>query len=266
MSSRRASGDSSTTAVGIHAVEAVIRQFPERVRTLYYRQGKRNARLEKLLSLAKRSGVGVRPVRPDELDRLAEGQRHQGVVARYAAAEPLAEAELTALLDRLDEPAFLLILDGVTDPHNLGACLRSADAAGVHAVIAPRDQAVGLTPVARKTASGAAESVPFVQVTNLARTMSRLRERGVWITGAADSAPQSLYDHDLTGPLAIVLGAEGKGMRRKTMARCDFLVSIPMRGQVESLNVSVATGVMLYEALRQRLAGAADCQSVATEM
>ncbi len=250
-------------AIGLHAVEAVIGRSPERIDALYVRRGKRNARLEKAMSRAKQAGIPVRMAEPDQLDRLAEGQRHQGIVAEYRAAGPLDERDLMTLLDQLDEPPFLLILDGVTDPHNLGACLRSADAVGVHAVIAPRDQAAGLTPAARKTASGAAESVPFVQVANLGRALSQLRDRGVWITGATDSAPLGLHDHDLTGPLAIVLGAEGKGLRRKTLERCDFLVSIPMRGQVESLNVSVAAGVMLYEALRQRLTSATGCPPAA---
>jgi len=156
------------------------------------------------------------------------------------------------LLDQLAEPPFLLVLDQVQDPHNLGACLRSADAAGVHGVIAPRDNAVGLTPTVHKVASGAARTVPFFQVTNLARVLRTLKERGIWLVGAAGEAEQSIYQADLTGPLALVMGAEDTGLRRLTREECDFLVRIPMRGHVESLNVSVATGVVLFEALRQR--------------
>jgi 23S rRNA (guanosine2251-2'-O)-methyltransferase len=162
------------------------------------------------------------------------------------------ESDLEALIAGIDGAPFLLILDGVTDPHNLGACLRSADAAGAHAVIAPKDNAVGLTPVAVKVASGAAESVPFVQVTNLARTLDRIKERGIWLIGTADDADATLYETDLQGPLALVLGSEGKGMRRLTRERCDLLLRLPMLGRVESLNVSVTAGICLYEALRQR--------------
>lgn len=162
------------------------------------------------------------------------------------------EDDLFDILDSLKEPPFLLILDGVQDPHNLGACLRSADAAGVHAVIAPKDRAVSLTDTVRKIACGAAEHVPFVTVTNLARTLKELKEAGLWLVGTADGAEQSLYDIDLTGPLALVMGAEGKGLRRLTREHCDFLVHIPMAGSVECLNVSVATGVCLFEAVRQR--------------
>ncbi len=161
--------------------------------------------------------------------------------------------DLFALLDRLEEPPFLLILDNIQDPHNLGACLRSADGAGVHAVIAPKDRAVSLTPAVRSVASGAAEFMPFIAVTNVARTIDQLKERNIWVVGTADEADRPLYEADLTGPLALVMGSEGKGLRRLTREHCDFLVSIPMAGSVESLNVSVATGVCLYEAVRQRL-------------
>ena len=241
-----------TIASGIHAVEAVLQRTPDRVETLLLRDGRLNTRLANLQALAQAVNVRIERVPAERLDQLAEGARHQGVAVRYQSAPVLNEAGLMRLLDELDASPLLLLLDGVTDPHNLGACLRTADATGVDAVVVPRDQAAGLTPTVRKIASGAAESVPFVQVTNLARTMDQLKKRGIWITGAADAAASSLYQHDLTGPLAIAMGAEGKGLRRMTRERCDFLVSIPMLGQVESLNVSVATGVMLYEALRQR--------------
>ena len=164
------------------------------------------------------------------------------------------EDDLFTLLESLHEPPFLLVLDGVQDPHNLGACLRSADAAGVHAVVAPKDRSVSLTETVRKIACGAAENLPFVTVTNLARTLKHLKEAGLWLVGTADESEQSLYDIDLTGPLALVMGAEGKGLRRLTRVTCDFLVHIPMAGTVECLNVSVATGVCLFEAVRQRTA------------
>jgi len=177
------------------------------------------------------------------------------VVAEYYKAKDYSENDLYDLLDELDNERiqpFLLVLDGVTDPHNLGACLRTADAAGVHAVIAPKDNAASINPTVRKVASGAAEAVPFIAVTNLARTLDSLKERGIWLTGTSDKAQQTLYQADLKGAMALVMGAEGTGIRRLTEERCDFLVSIPMCGQVSSLNVSVATGVCLYEALRQR--------------
>jgi 23S rRNA (guanosine2251-2'-O)-methyltransferase len=209
-----------------------------------------------LATLAREAGVSVRQLERDELDRAAEGANHQGAMAWVRVPAARTESDLDRLLDGIDGPAFLLILDGVTDPHNLGASLRSADAAGVHAVIAPKDNAVGLTPVAVKVASGAAESVPFVQVTNLARTLDRLKAQGIWLIGTSDDADTILYQTDLQGPLALVLGSEGKGMRRLTRERCDLLVRLPMLGRVESLNVSVTAGICLYEALRQRLRAA----------
>ncbi|WP_455198376.1 23S rRNA (guanosine(2251)-2'-O)-methyltransferase RlmB, partial [Kaarinaea lacus] len=181
--------------------------------------------------------------------------RHQGVVASAIAPRVLSESELDTLLDKLTDPPFLLVLDGVTDPHNLGACLRSADAAGIQAVITTKDRSASLTPTAVKVASGAAQTVPFVQVTNLARCLRNLKDRGIWLAGLDGEAEQSLYDTDLSGPLAIVMGAEGKGLRRLSREHCDYLARIPMAGTVESLNVSVATGVCLFEAHRQRLAG-----------
>jgi 23S rRNA (guanosine2251-2'-O)-methyltransferase len=236
---------------GLHAVEAVL-QRPDGVVELWLDSGRRDQRLQALASAAEEAGLRPHWVKRQELDKLTGGDRHQGAAARVRQAEARSEAFLDQLLTELDVPPFLLILDGVTDPHNLGACLRSADAAGVHAVIAPRDKACGLTPVARKVASGAAETVPFVQVTNLARTLRLLQDAGVFLVGAAGETETSLYDADLRGPLGIVMGAEGSGLRRLTREHCDVLVRIPMAGSVESLNVSVATGVCLFEALRQR--------------
>lgn len=238
---------------GLHAVTAVL-ENGGRVHALWMLDSRHDDRLTKIASLAEKAGVKILRVPRAELDRITDGARHQGVAAQAEGAELRDEGGLMPLLDRLEEPPFLLVLDGVQDPHNLGACLRSANAAGVHAVIAPRDRSAGLTPVARKVSSGAAEATPFFQVTNLARTLRELKERNIWFVGLAGEADQSLYELDLKGPIAIVMGAEGEGMRRLTKEHCDFLAKIPMAGQVESLNVSVATGVSLFEALRQRRA------------
>jgi 23S rRNA (guanosine2251-2'-O)-methyltransferase len=243
---------SSDLVFGLHAVQAALTHDPGQVEALWVDRSRRDGRMRELLELAQSHGVPVHGVDARELDRRAPGQRHQGVIAACHAATIWDEAGLPDLVAQAPGAPLLLVLDGVTDPHNLGACLRTADAAGVTAVIAPKDKAVGLTPVVRKVASGAAERMPFVQVTNLARTLEILKAQGVWIAGTSDRATQSLYQADLKGPLAIVMGAEGKGLRRLTEEHCDFLLSIPMRGVVESLNVSVATGVCLYEALRQR--------------
>jgi 23S rRNA (guanosine2251-2'-O)-methyltransferase len=191
------------------------------------------------------------------LDRMTGGARHQGVVARYDAPAPLAESDLAGLAERAGRAALFLVLDGVTDPHNFGACLRSAEAAAVTAVVVPKDRAVGVTPTVRRASAGAADRVPIVAVTNLARALKTLKDAGVWLVGLAGDTPQSLYAIDLDGPIAVVLGSEGEGMRRLTREACDFLAHIPMRGAVESLNVSVATGVALFEALRQRAAAPA---------
>lgn len=241
-------------ACGLHAVESLIAAHPQQVREIAVATGRHARRVAGLIATAETHGIVVRRLPGAELDRMVPGVRHQGVIATLAV--PLAEAgreqELTAFLEKLTEPPFLLVLDGVQDPHNLGACLRTADAAGVQAVIVPRDRAAGITPVVRKVACGAAETVPLFTVTNLARSLRQLREAGVWIYGASGDVDRSLYDSDLRGPLALVLGGEGKGLRRLTRELCDFLVAIPMVGQVESLNVSVAAGVLLYEACRQR--------------
>jgi 23S rRNA (guanosine2251-2'-O)-methyltransferase len=213
---------------------------------------RRERRLGEVAELARKAGVPVRQVDRDELDRTAEGANHQGVLARVRTPAARTEKDLARILDGANGPALMLILDGVQDPHNLGACLRTADAAGVQAVVAPKDSAVGLTPVACKVASGAAETLPYVQVTNLARTMDCLKERGIWLVGTAGDAATGLFDRDLTVPLALVMGSEGKGLRRLTRERCDLLARLPMLGTVESLNVSVAAGICLYETLRQR--------------
>ncbi len=236
---------------GLHCVEAALRQ-PERVVELWLAAERDDARLQKLAQTAENSGVRLHRVKRQQLDHMVGHERHQGVVLQVRPAEARSESFLEQLLIDLDVAPFLLILDGITDPHNLGACLRSADAAGVHAVITPRDKACGLTPVVRKVACGAAETVPFVQVTNLARSLRMLRDNSVFLVGAAGETETSLYQADLRGPLALVMGAEGKGLRRLTREHCDLLVRIPMAGSVESLNVSVATGICLFEALRQR--------------
>jgi 23S rRNA (guanosine2251-2'-O)-methyltransferase len=240
-----------TIVFGLHAVRTLLQQHPERVSLVIVQKSRDDARLSEITRLAQAANVKVSTRDVQELDRLASGERHQGVCVQMRSAGVLGEGALDDLLEKVKAP-LLLVLDGVQDPHNLGACLRTADAAGVAAVIVPRDRAAGLSPVVRKVASGAAETVPLIQVVNLARTLRWLKEREIWIVGTDDEAPKSLFETSLTGPLALVLGAEGQGLRRLTKENCDALISIPMKGVVESLNVSVATGVVLYEALRQR--------------
>ena len=238
---------------GLHAVAAALNHEPAQVRGLWLERQRRDGRMQALLDQAARHGVAIHWAERMELDQLSGGARHQGVVARLAARQQTQdEADLPALLAATDGPALVLVLDGVQDPHNLGACLRSAAAAGVRAVIAPADRAAGLNATVRKVASGAADVVPFVPVTNLARTLRGLREQGVWIVGAAGEADDTLYEVDFTPPTAIVLGAEEKGLRRLTREVCDRLARIPMAGGMESLNVSVAAGIFLFEARRQR--------------
>jgi 23S rRNA (guanosine2251-2'-O)-methyltransferase len=237
---------------GLHAVRTLLKQRPERAIRLIVQKGREDARVSEILKLARAANVPIDSRDGKDLDRLAGSERHQGACMYVKPAGVLGEGALDDLLDKLTEPPFLLILDGVQDPHNLGACLRTADAAGVTAVIVPRDRAAGLSPVVRKVASGAAETVPLIQIVNLARTLKLLKERNIWVVGTDDEADKTLYELDLKGPLALVLGAEGPGLRRLTKENCDVLTKIPMRGAVESLNVSVATGVVLYEALRQR--------------
>lgn len=240
---------SETYIGGFHAVEAALDDAEKKPREVLIVGGRKDARMATLLSLAQRRNVTVRTISKDQMDLLAPGLRHQGVIAAVQAADYHGEEalELPATPERL-----VLVLDGVQDPHNLGACLRTAEAAGVTAVIIPKDRAVGLTPVARKAAAGAAERVPVVAVTNLVRSLERLKELGYWITGLAGEAEDSLYAADLTGPTVIVMGGEGDGLRRLTRETCDRLVRIPMEGQIESLNVSVAAAVCLYESVRQR--------------
>lgn len=239
--------------IGLHAVQAVLEKQPERVEGLLLQKGRDDARIAGIEKLARAAGMVIERREARELDQLAGQGRHQGAIARLKPAGIQGEGFLDELLDRVGPQPFVLVLDGVQDPHNLGACLRSADAAGVHAVVVPRDRAAGLSPTVRKVASGAAETTPLVQVVNLARTLRHLKERGLWLVGAAGDADQDLYAADLKGPLALVMGSEGEGLRRLTREACDFLVRIPMRGTVESLNVSVATGVLLFEAVRQRV-------------
>ena len=239
-------------AYGIHAVRVLLTRHPQRVRRVLLAGGRDAGRLAEIRTLAQRSGVQVAAADDALLAKLAEGERHQGVVAEIVPRAGDPETQLEEALEAAGASPLLLVLDGVQDPHNLGACLRSADAAGVAAVIVPRDRAAGLTPVVRKVAAGAAETVPVVPVVNLARTLRELKERGVWLVGTDDAADKTLYDADLKGPLALVMGSEGEGMRRLTRECCDQLVSIPMAGAVESLNVSVAAGVALFEAVRQR--------------
>jgi 23S rRNA (guanosine2251-2'-O)-methyltransferase len=244
---------SETTVVfGLHAVRTLLQQRPERASLLILQKGREDARSTELQRLAEAAGVKTEWRDAHELDRLAGNERHQGACLQVRALGPLGEGSLDELLDRATAPPLLLVLDGVQDPHNLGACLRTADAAGATAVIVPRDRAAGLTPTVRKVASGAAETMPLIQVVNLARTLRWLKEREIWVVGADDQASQSLFATKLTGGLALVLGAEGTGLRRLTREHCDLLVSIPMAGAVESLNVSVAAGVLLFEAARQR--------------
>lgn len=243
----------SEVAFGIHAVNSLLRRSPDRILSLSIQVDRNDKRIQELVSLAQNQGIALARVPKAELDELTT-ERHQGVVA------VIERIETTALLSERDLPSFLgaiacplvLVLDGVTDPHNLGACLRSADAAGVHAVVVPKDNSAELNATARKVASGAADVVPLVSVTNLARTLKALKDAGLWVIGTTGDADVLVYEQDLALPAAIVMGAEGAGMRRLTTEACDFLVKLPMLGAVSSLNVSVATGIILFEAVRQR--------------
>ncbi|MDP2561292.1 23S rRNA (guanosine(2251)-2'-O)-methyltransferase RlmB [Psychrobium sp. 1_MG-2023] len=236
---------------GLHSIEAVLNNEPERILEIFALKGRDDDRMNKVISLARKHGVSVAFVAKKKLEDRADGESHQGIMANARAARVKNEADLDEIIANNEQP-FLLILDGVTDPHNLGACIRSADAAGVHAVIVPKDNAASLTPVVRKVACGAAETMPLIQVTNLARTMREIQQQGIWVYGTAGEATQALYETKLTGPIAIVMGAEGSGMRRLTREHCDTLVSLPMAGSVSSLNVSVTTGICLFEVVRQR--------------
>lgn len=242
---------------GIHAVSELLRQHPEDVLELQLLQGRDDKRVNEIKALASAAGVQWQELERRDLDRrlrnLPSGAVHQGVIALVRlGGQLLDEKALDALLDALERPALLLVLDEITDPHNLGACLRTADAAGVDAVIVPKDRSAPLNMTARKVACGAAETVPYAAVTNLSRTLESLKQRGIWIAGAAGEATQSLYEIDFAQPTAIVMGSEGKGLRRLTREHCDYLMAIPMAGALSSLNVSVATGLCLFEAVRQR--------------
>ncbi|XOV80512.1 MAG: 23S rRNA (guanosine(2251)-2'-O)-methyltransferase RlmB [Aestuariibacter sp.] len=236
---------------GIHAMTAVMEREPERVLEVLVLKGRDDDKIANIINQARRFGISVQFCQRKVLDDKVEGAQHQGIIARAKPAKPLTEQDLLEIVENVQQP-FLLVLDGVTDPHNLGACLRTADAAGVDALIVPKDKSANLTPTVRKVACGAAETVPLIQVTNLARTLRQLQEAGVWVIGTAGEAQQMIYDCKLTGPMALVMGAEGKGMRRLTREVCDELIKLPMAGSVSSLNVSVATGICLFEMVRQR--------------
>lgn len=237
---------------GIHAVQALLERAPERFQDVFVLKGREDKRLVPLIHALEAQGVVIQVASRQFLDEKSEGAVHQGIIARVKPGRQYQENDLPALLEQHAQP-FLLILDGVTDPHNLGACLRTADAAGVHAVIVPRDKSAQLNATAKKVACGAAETVPLVRVTNLARTLRMLQQDyNIWIVGTAGEADHTLYQSKLKGALALVMGAEGEGMRRLTREHCDELIGIPMAGSVSSLNVSVATGICLFEAVRQR--------------
>ncbi|MDE1897999.1 MAG: 23S rRNA (guanosine(2251)-2'-O)-methyltransferase RlmB [Xanthomonadaceae bacterium] len=242
--------------VGVHPVEAVLSHDPERLLEVLVEQGANHPRVAGLAARAREQGIAVHARTREALERASGEARHQGVAARCREAAPLAEAAIPALVERAGSAALFLALDGVTDPHNLGACLRSAAAAAVTAVIVPKDRASGITPVVRRAAAGAADRVPLVAVSNFARGLRALRDAGVWLVGLAGDGEHSLYALDLKGPLGLVLGGEGDGLRRLSREGCDYLARIPMPGTMESLNVSVATGVALFEAVRQRGGGA----------
>ena len=238
---------------GINAVASALEHDVEHVREVLIEAGGKNARLTEIEETARRRDVSVRRVNTQALEGIAGGLRHQGVIARYEAAKQVAESELPALIEAAEGKALLLVLDGVQDPHNLGACLRSAAAAAVTAVIIPKDKAAPINATVRKTSAGAADRIPVISVTNLARTLRAIKEAGVWVYGLDGEATTGIHGIDLRGNVALVLGGEGEGMRRLTREHCDGLIGIPMPGEMESLNVSVATGVALFEAVRQRL-------------
>lgn len=237
---------------GFHAVKTTLKQNTARVKKLLVIADRKDERIGEVIKTAEHHNITIERCNRKTLDELTSKASHQGVALVCEPVKAENESFLDKLLDNLSEPAFLLVLDGVTDPHNLGACIRSADAAGVHAVIAPKNNSAPLNATVAKVACGAVDVIPYIQVTNLSRTLQQLQSNGVWIAGTSGDATQDVYQASLTGPLALVMGAEGKGMRRLTQENCDFLLKIPMAGEVSSLNVSVATGVCLYEAVRQR--------------
>lgn len=241
---------------GIHAAESVLEHSPDRIVTAWVDERRMDARMSRVLGRLAALGIAVQSAQKARLDTLAEGRVHQGLVLEVIVPGELGENELRDALERPSARPFFLVLDHVQDPHNLGACLRTADAAGVEGIVLTKDQSVGMTPVVAKVACGAAETVPLYRVTNLARALDWFREAGIWTVGAAGEADRTVYETDLVMPLALVVGSEGKGLRRLTRERCDMLVKIPMQGTVESLNLSVATGILLFEAVRQRQAQA----------
>src|SRR5690554_6143453 len=242
------------TRYGLHAVTTLLERSPEQIMELWLLKNRNDKRMQKVIDLANAQQIAVREADKGLMNQKTEEANHQGVIAWRKPRQNITEKHLPGILDSLTGTALILILDGVTDPHNLGACLRTADAAGAQLVLAPKDQSAPLNATVAKVACGAAEVVPYIQVTNLARTMKELQERGIWIIGTAGEADQDIYQQDLTGPVALVMGAEGSGMRRLTREKCDFLANIPMAGEVSSVNVSVATGICLFEAVRQRKA------------
>ena len=238
--------------IGIHAVLSALKSAASDVEWLRMVADSKNRRLQEIAARAHGAGIKITEVTSSELDRITGQQRHQGVIAAFKGGNLMPEGQLESILNGIGGEPLILVLDGVQDPHNLGACLRTADAAAVDLVIICKDRSAGITPVVRRAACGAAEVLPVIQATNLARVLRALKKRGIWLVGTSDTAGDSLYSTDLRGPLALVMGSEGAGLRRLTSELCDYLVSIPMAGQVESLNVSVATGVCLYEINRQR--------------
>lgn len=244
--------DSNRIVYGLHAVRALISRNPGRVARLWVLAGRDDRKARELIALAERNRIEVGEATAARLDELTRGAVHQGALAEVRASLDLAEVDLTSLVQSIEGVPLLLVLDGVQDPHNLGACLRSADAFGAHAVVIPRDRAAPVTPVVRKVAAGAAESIPVVSVVNLARCLEQLKELGVWVVGADAEAQVTAEAAALDGPLAVVMGSEGEGMRRLTRNTCDLLVKLPLSGTVESLNVAVAAGILLYEVGRQR--------------
>jgi len=237
---------------GIHSVQALLERSPQKIKKLLVYQQHDNKRLQEILLLAKTAHIPNEKLSRSVIEQQFPSINHQGVIAICYSTKAQTESDLIHLLDQLEKPAFLMILDGVQDPHNLGACLRTADAVGVDAVIIPKDHSVGLTATVHKVASGAVEAIPVIQVTNLARTMLTLKQKGIWLYGADAQTKQTIYQTNLSGAIALVFGAEGRGLRRLTQKHCDALMSIPMKGTVASLNISVAAAICLFEALRQQ--------------
>lgn len=248
------STDKRQRLLGFHAVSAALERAPAQVHSLTVAEEARNPRLGPLIEAAGKAGVEVRRRPRGELDKLSQGERHQDVIAEFTPDNLHGEKALDNLLSAAKSPPLVLVLDGVQDPHNLGACLRSAEAAGVDFVVMPKDKSAPLSAAARRAAAGAAERLPILIATNLARVLRQLKDAGIWLAGTSDTAERSLYETDLSGSLGLVVGGEGEGMRRLTEEHCDYLVRIPMRGRAESLNVSVATAVCLFEILRQNSA------------